>query len=73
MRRHLTQVFDVSSATQKNSEHRGTARANFGIEQWRISAGSAVAYAFATLCVSTTMIFTAMRGATICTFFIFAR
>ena len=52
MRRHLTQVFDVSSATQKNSEHRGTARANFGIEQWRISAGSAAAYAFATLCVA---------------------
>ena len=37
MRRHLTRVFDVSSASQKNSEHRGTARANFGIEQWRIS------------------------------------
>jgi K+-sensing histidine kinase KdpD len=52
MRRHLTQVFDVSSATQKNSEHRGTARANFGIEQWRISAGSAAAYAFATVCVA---------------------
>ena len=52
MRWHLTQVFDVSSATQKNSEHRGTARANFGIEQWRISAGSAAAYAFATLCVA---------------------
>ena len=52
MRSNLTQVFDVSSATQKNSEHRGTARANFGIEQWRISAGSAAAYAFATLCVA---------------------
>ena len=42
----------MSSATQKNSEHRGTARANRGIEQWRISAGSAAAYAFATLCVA---------------------
>ena len=52
MRRHLTQVFDVSSTTQRNGEHRGTARANFGIEQWRISAGSAAAYAFATLCVA---------------------
>jgi hypothetical protein len=45
-------VFDVSSATQKNSEHRGPARANFGIEQWRITSGSAAAYAIATLCVA---------------------
>lgn len=41
----------MSSATQKSSEHRGTARANLGIEQWRLSPGSAAAYAFATLCV----------------------
>ena len=49
---HLTRVFDVSSGTQKNSEHRGTVRANLGIEKWRISPSSAAAYAFATLCVA---------------------
>ena len=52
MHRHLTRGVCVSSATQKNSEHRGTARANLGIEQWRISPSSAAAYAFATLCVA---------------------
>ena len=45
-------VFSVNSAPQKGSEHRGTARANLGIEQWRISPGSAAAYAFAALCVA---------------------
>ena len=52
MHRHLTRGVCVSSVTQKSSEHRGTARANLGIEQWRISPSSAAAYAFATLCVA---------------------
>ena len=52
MHRHLTCGVSVSSVTQKPSEHRGTARANLGIEQWRISPSSAAAYAFATLCVA---------------------
>ena len=52
MHRHLTRGICVSSVTQKTSEHRETARANLGIEQWRISPSSAAAYAFATLCVA---------------------
>ena len=49
---HLTRGIWVSSVTQKPSEHRESARANLGIEQWRISPSSAAAYAFATLCVA---------------------
>jgi hypothetical protein len=42
----------MSSGSQKNDEHRRTARANLGIAQWRFSPGSSAAYAFATFCVA---------------------
>ena len=49
---HLPRGVCVSSVTQKTRKHRESARANLGIEQWRISPSSAAAYAFATLCVA---------------------
>ena len=41
----------MSSRSQKNNEHRTTARGKFGIAQWRVPPHSIAAYALATLCV----------------------